>query len=212
MSDPTASRENPYVGLRPFFFDDRGFFFGRDEQTTQLLETLYQERFLAVVGSSGCGKSSLVRAGLIPMLLGGFLTQDRIKWSIARMKPGDEPVANLAAALADAATALSDRGLSIDSHPADVASESDVRSLVDACADRLGGIDMLVNNAGVFPAFSVRGMSTQDLDRVVSINLRGPVMLTRDVAEVMIAAGTSGRILNITSIDALHPSRVGLAV
>ena len=114
-------------------------------------------------------------------------------------------------ALADATAALADRGFSIDSHPADVASESDVRSLVDACVDRLGGIDMLVNNAGVFPAFSVRGMSTEDLDRVVSINLRGPVMLTRDVAEVMIAAGTGGRILNITSIDALHPSMVGLA-
>ncbi len=102
MSDPNASRDNPYVGLRPFFFEDRGYFFGRDEQTTHLLETLYKERFLAVVGSSGCGKSSLVRAGLIPMLLGGFLTQDRLKWSIARMKPGDEPVANLAAALAEA--------------------------------------------------------------------------------------------------------------
>lgn len=101
MSDLGAQRDNPYVGLRPFFFEDSGYFFGRDQQTAQLLETLHKERFLAVVGSSGCGKSSLVRAGLIPMLLGGFLTQERLQWAIARMKPGDAPAANLASALAD---------------------------------------------------------------------------------------------------------------
>jgi ABC-type sugar transport system ATPase subunit len=52
-----------------------------------------------VVGSSGCGKSSLIRAGLIPALLGGFLVEERDVWQIAIMKPGDAPLRNLAAAL-----------------------------------------------------------------------------------------------------------------
>ena len=95
-------RVNPYVGLRPFFSDDSLYFFGRGQQTTELLEILHQQRFLGVVGSSGSGKSSLVHAGLLPKLLGGFLVQDRDRWRIVTMKPGDAPLANLAAALLDA--------------------------------------------------------------------------------------------------------------
>lgn len=106
---------------------------------------------------------------------------------------------------------LLERGLSADSRVADVGSEVDACDLVAGCVERFGGVDVLVNNAGIFPAFTVRGMSADDLDRVVATNLRGPVLLTREVAEVMIDAGTGGRILNITSIDALHPSMVGLA-
>jgi len=92
-------RANPYVGLRPFFADDCLYFFGREQQTAELIEILRQHRFLGVVGSSGSGKSSLVRAGLLPGLLGGFLVQDRDRWRVIQMKPGDAPLANLAAGL-----------------------------------------------------------------------------------------------------------------
>ena len=92
-------RANPFVGLRPFFFDDSLYFFGREQQTAELLAILHEHRFLGVVGSSGSGKSSLVRAGLIPTLLGGFLVEDRDHWHIVQVKPGDAPLANLAAAL-----------------------------------------------------------------------------------------------------------------
>lgn len=95
----TELRENPYVGLRPFFAGDSLYFFGRDEQTAELLDILREHRFVGVVGSSGGGKSSLVRAGLLPALLGGFLVQDRDRWRKAQMKPGDAPMANLAAEL-----------------------------------------------------------------------------------------------------------------
>ena len=96
---------NPYVGLRPFMQEDGRLFFGRREQTIALLELLRQSRFLPVVGSSGSGKSSLVRAGLVPALCGGFLVHDRDQWSIATMKPGDAPLYNLAHALLEAARA-----------------------------------------------------------------------------------------------------------
>ncbi|MDX1547192.1 MAG: hypothetical protein R3247_09405, partial [Rhodothermales bacterium] len=92
-------RENPYVGLRPFGLDDSLYFFGRRQQVGELLELLHRTHFLAVVGSSGCGKSSLIRAGLIPALRGGFLVEDRARWLEAVARPGDAPLMNLAEAL-----------------------------------------------------------------------------------------------------------------
>jgi energy-coupling factor transporter ATP-binding protein EcfA2 len=94
---------NPFVGLRPFEGRDSLYYFGRKEQSHALLQQLYANRFVAVIGSSGCGKSSLVRAGLIPNLEAGFLVQDRDLWKIAIFKPGDAPIFNLAAALAQVA-------------------------------------------------------------------------------------------------------------
>src|SRR5262245_19842235 len=90
---------HPFVGLRPFNSDEALLFFGRGEQTIDLLQQLHRTHFVAIVGSSGCGKSSLVRAGLIPKLKAGFLAEDRDQWLVAVMKPGDTPLRNLAAAL-----------------------------------------------------------------------------------------------------------------
>jgi hypothetical protein len=90
---------NPFVGLRPFEDSEGLLFFGRREQTMELLERLHKTRFLSVVGSSGCGKSSLIRAGLIPKLKAGFLVEERDHWIISTMKPGDAPLENLVASL-----------------------------------------------------------------------------------------------------------------
>jgi energy-coupling factor transporter ATP-binding protein EcfA2 len=87
---------NPYVGLRPFFTDDSLYFFGRDAQVAEVLDLLKRSRFVSVVGSSGSGKSSLIRAGLIPSLLGGFLVSDRDQWRVASIRPGSAPLRNLA--------------------------------------------------------------------------------------------------------------------
>lgn len=90
---------NPFVGLRPFDTDEALLFFGRREQTIELLQQLHRTRFLAVVGSSGCGKSSLIRAGLIPQLKAGFLVEDRDDWRMAVTRPGEDPLRNLTAAV-----------------------------------------------------------------------------------------------------------------
>ena len=90
---------NPYIGLRPFQSEESMLFFGRFEQTVELLKSLHENRFLSVVGSSGCGKSSLIRAGLIPKLKAGFLVQDLDRWIILTMKPGDRPLYNLSHAI-----------------------------------------------------------------------------------------------------------------
>ncbi|NNM23296.1 MAG: hypothetical protein HKO54_07065 [Flavobacteriaceae bacterium] len=95
----SRSNLNPYVGLRPYQASESLLFFGRDEQTLELLQRLHHHRFVAVVGSSGCGKSSLIRAGLIPALKGGYLIEGSNKWLIATMKPGRDPLRNLVQAL-----------------------------------------------------------------------------------------------------------------
>ena len=90
---------NPFPGLRPFEFDESHLYFGRDGQNEQLLRKLSSTRFVAVVGTSGSGKSSLVRAGLLPTLYGGSLTSAGSNWRVALMRPGNDPLGNLARAL-----------------------------------------------------------------------------------------------------------------
>jgi len=94
---------------------------------------------------------------------------------------------------------------------ADVSDEAAVRSLVRATCDDLGGIDVLVNNAGIFPSCPVLQMETAEFDRVLAVNLRGVFLCTREAALAMVERGRGGAIVNVTSIDALHPSMVGLA-
>ena len=92
--------DQPYPGLRPFDVGDAFLFFGREKQTQDLLDRLSRNRFLAVVGTSGSGKSSLVRAGLMPALYRGYLMGATTHWRIAVMRPGGGPINELARALA----------------------------------------------------------------------------------------------------------------
>src|SRR4029077_9215966 len=100
---------DPYPGLRPFRQEETDIFFGREEHTDQLLERLANHRFLAVTGLSGCGKSSLVRAGLIPALNRGFVAEAGHQWRVAQMRPGRTPFARLAGALLNTAALASER-------------------------------------------------------------------------------------------------------
>ena len=94
-----AQRVAPFVGLRPFEEEDSHLFFGRRNQMNELLERLESTRLVAIVGSSGCGKSSLVRAGLVPALKAGFLVKSRAAWRVLVIKPGKAPIRHLAAAV-----------------------------------------------------------------------------------------------------------------
>jgi len=81
---------------------------------------------------------------------------------------------------------------------ADVASEAEVTAAMTAAAEALGGIDVLVNNAGVVSEYPVAEMPATEWDRVIAINLRGPFLCARAVLPVMIAQG-QGRIINMAS-------------
>ena len=89
-----SGRPCPFPGLLPFQEKDRYYFFGRDRETGELLRRLEQNRFLAVIGVSGSGKSSLVHAGLKPELRFG-----PTPWRIVEMKPGGGPRVQLEKAL-----------------------------------------------------------------------------------------------------------------
>ena len=91
---------NPYPGLRPFRPDEAHLFFGRESQVDAMVDRLAASRFLVVVGSSGCGKSSLVNCGLRPALQRGVLARAGSAWRIASFRPGVDPVRELAEALA----------------------------------------------------------------------------------------------------------------
>jgi WD40 repeat protein/energy-coupling factor transporter ATP-binding protein EcfA2 len=88
----------PYRGLQPFDEDHSEFFFGRDGDIQRLIEKLKVTRFIAVIGSSGSGKSSLVRAGVVPALKKGVLPESDT-WTIRVFTPGAHPLAALAANL-----------------------------------------------------------------------------------------------------------------
>ena len=90
---------NPFPGLRPFEPDEDHLFFGREKEIDELLRRLRASRFLSVVGTSGSGKSSLVRSGLIPSLYSGFMVSAGSTWRVAMLRPGEDPIGHLAAAL-----------------------------------------------------------------------------------------------------------------
>src|SRR5262245_20672361 len=98
MSAANGALVMPYPGLRPFEEEDQPLFFGREAQISTMLRQLEDHRFVAVVGSSGSGKSSLVRAGLLPAVREGFLlgTTD---WLTIIIKPGHQPYQRLVRAL-----------------------------------------------------------------------------------------------------------------
>lgn len=93
---------------------------------------------------------------------------------------------------------------------ADVSNEDDVKTFVDFCQETFGSVDILVNNAGIFPPAPIANMTAAEFDKVVDVNLRSVFLTTKHAGEIM-KQHDGGNIINITSIDALHPSMIGLA-
>ncbi|MDP3994193.1 MAG: glucose 1-dehydrogenase [Candidatus Doudnabacteria bacterium] len=92
----------------------------------------------------------------------------------------------------------------------DVSSESDVKRLISETTTKFGGLDIFVNNAGIYPPKPVLEMGLDLWEKIQAVNLRGVFLCSREAAKIMIEGG-GGSIINIGSIDSLHPSMVGLA-
>lgn len=93
--------KSPFPGLRAFTPADAPIFFGRSYEVDRLVDQLGKTRFLAIVGASGSGKTSLVGAGLIPRLKANAITGSK-DWRIGTMKPGEKPLDALTDAIFEA--------------------------------------------------------------------------------------------------------------
>lgn len=93
----------------------------------------------------------------------------------------------------------------------DVGADGAGEAMVSACVEAFGTIDILVNNAGIYPMSPMLQTTPELFDRVYRVNLRGLAFASKAAAARMIEQGRGGKIVNIASIDAYHPSMVGLA-
>lgn len=113
-----------------------------------------------------------------------------------------------AAAVAAELTARGGRAVGLG---ADVSDEAAVRAMLRAVTAALGAPTILVNNAGIYPSSRIADMTVEEWDRVMATNLRGPFLCTREGAHAMRTAGRAGTIVNVSSIESMHPSFVGMA-
>jgi NAD(P)-dependent dehydrogenase (short-subunit alcohol dehydrogenase family) len=105
-------------------------------------------------------------------------------------------------ALADVAREVADLGVAVHAVLGSVAKTEVCNALVETCVDKFGGIDVMVNNAGIVRDRTLIKMSDEDFDEVIAVNLRGPFLCTRSAAVAMKAQG-SGHIIQITSASGL---------
>jgi WD40 repeat protein/DNA-binding SARP family transcriptional activator/energy-coupling factor transporter ATP-binding protein EcfA2 len=99
VSEPDAPVVCPYKGLAHFDESDADYYFGRERLVAELVARLVGAPLLGVVGPSGSGKSSVVRAGLMPALAGGVLPGSE-RWARVLMRPGEHPLDELKKAVA----------------------------------------------------------------------------------------------------------------
>ena len=119
-------------------------------------------------------------------------------------------VADVRADVAESAAAeLRSAGRTALAVTADVTDEASVIKLFERVEHELGGATILVNNAGIYPNRMLVDMSVEDWDRVQSVNLRGTFLCSREAVRGLQARHRGGRIVNISSIAALHPALLG---
>jgi 2-deoxy-D-gluconate 3-dehydrogenase len=113
--------------------------------------------------------------------------------------------------LGQAGARLAEEGRSVVTAIGDVSVEADATALVASAVERFGRLDVLVNNAGIFSNFLLEALSASEFERILSVNVGGAFLCTKAAAAQMRRQGEGGSIVNITSIDAVHPSGAGLS-
>jgi len=112
-------------------------------------------------------------------------------------------------AAADIVAAAQQRGVSAVAAQGDISKPADIETILSA-ADGLGGIDILVNNAAIFPRVPFLEMAESEWDAVIGINLKGSFLCAQAAAKRMVAAGKPGCIVSVTSRSAFTPSPRGV--
>jgi NAD(P)-dependent dehydrogenase (short-subunit alcohol dehydrogenase family) len=106
---------------------------------------------------------------------------------------------------------LAEEGAAVATSEGDVSVEADVDRLIGTAVERFGRLDVLVNNAGVFSNFLLEHLTASEFHRILGVNVGGAFLCTRAAAARMREQGDGGSIINISSIDAIHPSGAGLS-
>jgi 2-dehydro-3-deoxy-D-gluconate 5-dehydrogenase len=151
------------------------------------------------------GKTAIVTGGAMGIGLG---IAERLHEAGASVLLAD---IDAAAAQAVADTFNERRDHSAVATEADVGDAASVEAMVAAAVDHFGGLDIIVNNAGIYPIVRFTEMEPALFERVLRVNLIGTFLCMKAASRRMIEQGRGGKIINITSVDALHPSMVGLA-
>ncbi|MGI8972961.1 MAG: SDR family NAD(P)-dependent oxidoreductase [Gaiella sp.] len=106
---------------------------------------------------------------------------------------------------------LADAGGTVAAFTGDVCVEADVERLVQTAVGTFGSLDVLVNNAGVFSNFLLEHLTPEEFHRIIGVNVGGAFLCIRAAAAQMRKQERGGSIVNISSIDAIHPSGSGLS-
>ncbi|MCK4962852.1 MAG: SDR family oxidoreductase, partial [Anaerolineales bacterium] len=106
---------------------------------------------------------------------------------------------------------LKSRGYWTESLACDITQEKAVENMARKAAGILGSIDVLVNNAGIYPRIPLAEMTEKNFDDVISVNLKGTLFCSRAAGQGMMAQGRGGCIINIASIEAMHSSGDGMS-
>ena len=107
--------------------------------------------------------------------------------------------------------ALSDKGYKASFVRCNVSHEEEVQSMIGDAVRQMGSIDILVNNAGIYPRKPFTEMIGKDFNEVLAVNLLGTFLCSRYASQEMIGGRRGGCIINIASIEALHPSSTGMS-
>ncbi|MFP4641785.1 MAG: SDR family NAD(P)-dependent oxidoreductase [Chloroflexota bacterium] len=116
-----------------------------------------------------------------------------------------------ARAAQDSSKELESCGYTVHFARCDVRSEEEVQRMIDTAVSAMGGIDILVNNAGVYPRIPLSEMTGADFQQALAVNLTGTFLCSRYASQHMIQDKRGGCIINLASIDALHPSFGGMS-
>lgn len=121
---------NPFPGLRPFRYEESHLYFGREDQIGEVLDKLIEHHFVAIIGTSGIGKSSFINCGILPILFKDYKTSRSSKWEVFNFRPGNSALRNMAKALLEEEL----EGLETES------AETLIGDTIQSFRERIGGL------------------------------------------------------------------------